>query len=337
MASTASTPQQQQQFTELTDYILPPLSNVDHANPFVKTAIVTTATLTSVLVYVMTQAFFVRVSPLYRNLRLKEKVFWNLAVVRSVFGVLCIVVGVWGIFCDTALNRDVVLATSPTSHVAADVTVGFFIFECLALTASDVYFRTFSHLLQVHHWISLVGFVVVLVTDAGHAFAVRGLTLEMTTPFSCLCWTLLKAGRERSLLWKANQFLLVHTFHLRNVVELMIWYVTYQNWDNVWAHMPLALFVTLYGQLVLVTFFMTPFWTLKKTRQLICPVDWNFESEEIDVDAPGQAQSQAQAQAQAQARSYNNGTVVVNGAVHSESVNGYPRLMNGSGSGIKEE
>ena len=105
--------------------------------------------------------------------------------------------------------------------------------------------------------------------------------VEMSTPFSALCWTLLKAGKERSLLWKVNQFLLVHSFHLRNVAEMLLWYITYRNWQNIWNHLPTALFVFVYGELVLVSFFLTPYWAYKKSKQMFCPVDWNFESTEV--------------------------------------------------------
>nr|KAG5706405.1 hypothetical protein BaRGS_033166 [Batillaria attramentaria] len=91
------------------------------------------------------------------------------------------------------------------------------------------------------------------------------------------------AGKERSVVWKANQFLLVHTFHLRSVVEYLFWYI-YQNWSHIWAHMLLSVFLALYVQLTLVSLMMTPYWTYKKTAQMINPVDWNFESKREGAD-----------------------------------------------------
>ncbi|KAL8604321.1 hypothetical protein ACOMHN_028084 [Nucella lapillus] len=268
--------------TKITDYIYPPplLTTLDFSFPSVKLTVLIAAVVTSILIYVMTQIVFTLTSSLYRNLRLKERVFWNLAVVRSCFGIFSIVSGLWAIFVDTVLSEDVVFATSPASHCVIIVAVGFFLFECLAVTASDVYFRTFSCLLQIHHWVALVGLLLAMTLEAGHAFGCQGLLLEMTTPFSCLCWTLLKANRQHTLLWKANQFLLLHTFHLRNAVEMKLWYLTWQNWGNVYANMPLPLFLVLYLQLAFITVFMTPYWTWKKSRQMFFPVDWNFEGED---------------------------------------------------------
>lgn len=213
----------------------------------------------------------------YRNLRTKEKIFWHLAIVRGVYGLFCIVVGIWAIFVDTELEKDVIFATTPTSYFAMTTTVGFFVFECSMITWSDIYYKQFNLLLNIHHWLSLVGYSLLMYQESPHFFGTRGLILEMSTPFSCLCWTLLKADMANTLLWKVNQFVLVHAFHLRSVVECMLWYFTYKHWDRVWDAMPLPMFIILYVQLFLVTFIMTPYWTYKKTVQMITPVDWNFE------------------------------------------------------------
>lgn len=213
----------------------------------------------------------------YRNLRIKEKIFWHLAIVRGVYGIFCIVIGVWALFIDTELVHDVVYATTPTSHFAMTTTVGFFIFECTMILWSDIYYQTFSVLLNIHHWLSLIGYSMIICLGSTHYFGTRGLILEMSTPFSCLCWTLLKADMANTFFWKANQFMLVHAFHLRSVMECNMWYVTYQHWEQISSTMPVSMFVLLYLQLTLVTFLMTPYWTYKKTVQMINPVDWNFE------------------------------------------------------------
>ena len=225
----------------------------------------------------------------YRNLTGKEKVFWNLAIVRGVYGLFCIVVGIWALFFDTELSKDVVYATSQTSYFALTVTIGFFTFECSMLLVMDIYYKTFNILLNIHHWLALIGYSLIMIIGSTHYFGANGLILEMSTPFSCLCWTLLKAGRAHTFLWKANQFLLVHTFHLRSVVECYIWYQTYQNWTRVWSAMPGVMFVVLYTQLVLVTFVMTPYWTYKKTVQMVNPIDWNFEDSERSKQMNGSA------------------------------------------------
>lgn len=229
----------------------------------------------------------------YRNLTGKEKVFWNLAIVRGVYGFFCIVIGVWAIFYDSELSKDVVFATSHTSYFALTVTIGFFTFECSMLLVMDMYYKTFNILLNIHHWLALIGYSLIMIVGSTHYFGTSGLILEMSTPFSCLCWTLLKAGKAHTLLWKANQFLLVHTFHLRSVVECFIWYQSYQHWTRIWSTMPGVMFAVFYIQLVLVTFVMTPYWTYKKTVQMINPIDWNFEDSEKTKQMNGNAKKTA--------------------------------------------
>ena len=261
----------------LVEHIHPSLATAAWDRLSVKATYISSAFGFFCVVYVISGALSAASTQAYRNLRTKEKIFWNLAVVRAVYGLFCIVFGTWAIFVDTELVNDVVFATTPTSHFAMTTTVGFFVFECAMILWSDIYYRQYNFLLNLHHWISLFAYSLLIYLGSTHFFGTRGLILEMSTPFSCLCWTLLKADLAHTFLWKANQFLLVHTFHLRSVAECAMWYWTYQNWDRIWAEMPLAMFAFLYTQLTLVTFVMTPYWTYKKTAQMINPVDWNFE------------------------------------------------------------
>ena len=122
-----------------------------------------------------------------------------------------------------------------------------------------------------------MSYTLAIKNQAVFGFGVKAITLELSTPFSCACFVLLKMGMERSMLWKANQILLVHTFHIRSMIECYMWYETYHNWGHIWANMPLGNFVTLYLSLVSVTFMMTPYWGWKKTQQLFNPVDWNHQ------------------------------------------------------------
>ncbi|KAK7102405.1 protein CLN8-like [Littorina saxatilis] len=299
---------------ELVAFIHHSLVSLDYSNVQVKVGVAAAGAIVFTALFFLLHVLFHLTTPVYSGLSLKHKVFWNLAVVRGVYGVFCTVVGSWAIFCHTGLEKDAVFATTPTSHLAMCVSVGFFVFECTAVTLSDVFFGNFSALLHVHHWLSLIGFIIVLRTDTGHTIGSKGLILEMSTPFSGVCWTLLRCGLEQGLLWKVNQFLLVHTFHLRSVAEVLLWYISWKNWDNIWANMPTSLFVVLYLELFLITVFMTPYWTYKKSRQMVCPVDWNFE-----VQAPSPVMS--------------NG-VVQNG--HESSVRGGAYAML-NGSNLKQE
>ncbi|KAK3103779.1 hypothetical protein FSP39_021841 [Pinctada imbricata] len=272
----------------LVEHLHPVLAEVDYRNGSTKIVFILSSFMFFLGVAVGT-SIFSSLTWTYRNLRAKEKLFWCLAVVRAVYGIFCTVAGIWAIFIDTELEKDVALGTSPSSYFCMTITVGFFLFECIAILISDIIYRKVSILLNIHHWISLLGFSTLMLTEGAHFFGTTGLILEMSTPFSAICWTVLKAGKADTFFWKANQFILVHTFHLRSVVECFLWYKTYQHWDRVWEAMPLPVFSFLYTQLVLVTFLMTPYWTYKKTQQMITPVDWNFEDSEQNKGRNGSA------------------------------------------------
>ena len=185
-----------------------------------------------------------------RRLRAKEKVFWCLAIARATFGFGASVVSIWFLFFDDLLRKDVVHANNVTTFMAIYVTVGFFTFECVALFSSNIYFRFFDPFLFTHHFLSLVGYCIAIAFDGkGHFFAVVGLLLEMTTPFSCFCWMLLKCEMTSLRIWKLNQMVLVHLFHCRTTLEGYFYYMYFSQWDNVREGMPLAISMTLLVQL----------------------------------------------------------------------------------------
>ena len=205
----------------------------------------------------------------------KEKVFWCMAFVRAVFGIVASFFGFWYLAVDDTLHHDVVNATCTSSHFAVCMCVGFFLFECTALFSSNIIFRTFDPFLAIHHSISLIGFGIAAYADKGHFFTTVALLLEMTTPFSCICWVLLKAKMAHLFIWKINQNVLVHLFHCRTTIEGYFLYKTYLQWENVSTNLPVGMIFVLIGGVSINFFVLTPYWTYKKMMQLSNPVDWN--------------------------------------------------------------
>lgn len=181
-------------------------------------------------------------------------------------------------FTHTNYTRDMVFGQTATGSFAMNVCLGFFLFECVALTASDIIFHSFSRLLHAHHIFCAIAAAVIIFWEAGYALVLLSLSLEMCTPFTAICWILLKSGMGNSKYWFINQIILIHTFHLRSVVECYIWWLTYKEWTIIWKTMPWMPFVTGYTALALITFIATPYWGYKKTLQLANPQDWNFQS-----------------------------------------------------------
>lgn len=199
-----------------------------------------------------------------------------MTIVRAIFGVFGTYTGVWALVFSDELNKDVANGHTYFSNVVLAVTAAFFLFECLMVTLTDLYYGGFQILVNIHHWLGLLNFSSGLIAGKMHFFGCGGLVLEMTTPFSAICWTLLKCNMSNLRIWKANQFLLVHLFHVRSVIEVYFWYVTYKNFSSIYNSIPTHLFVLMYTGLTMVTFVMTPYWTYRKTQQLINPFDFNF-------------------------------------------------------------
>jgi ceroid-lipofuscinosis protein 8 len=172
-----------------------------------------------------------------------------------------------------------VFASTDESWTFLTFLTGFFIFEELTLIYFDIKYGTFSKELHMHHFFSFVGYFCSIYYNRGHYYVIKGFLLEGSTPFSCICWCLLKLKLEKTKVWKINQWILIYVFHLRSVYEIWWWYEIYQNWDNIKQNLPLPYTVSMFAGLALVTFYLTPYWTYKKTVQFFHPTDWNAEVE----------------------------------------------------------
>ncbi|XP_007549198.1 protein CLN8 [Poecilia formosa] len=213
----------------------------------------------------------------YNALPAKEKVFWNLAATRAAFGIHSSVAGLRALTEESALSKDKVIGQEDWSWFHVLTATGFFVFENVALHSSSVVFRSFDLPLATHHFFALSGFAGAVVFDSqGHFLAMVTLLLEMSTPFTCISWMLLKAGWARTLFWRANQWVMIHMFHCRMVLTYYMWWVTLTHWERMNTHVALSQRLIFFSGLALLTFIINPIWTHKKTMQLLNPVDWNF-------------------------------------------------------------
>lgn len=213
----------------------------------------------------------------YRALVAKEKVFWNLAATRAVFGVQGSAAGLWALLVDPVLQADKTCGQQSWSWFHITTATGFFFFENVAVHLFNSLFRTFDWFLVLHHFFAFLGFLGLVVSlKAGHYLAMTTLLLEMSTPFTCISWMLLKAGQSNSLLWNVNQWLMVHMFHCRMVLTYHMWWVSLRHWAGLVACMYLPHLAFYMSGLGLLTLLINPYWTHKKTQQLLNPVDWNF-------------------------------------------------------------
>ncbi|KAG9493811.1 protein CLN8 [Eleutherodactylus coqui] len=215
----------------------------------------------------------------YRSLLAKEKVFWNLAATRAVFGVQCIGAGLCALLLDPVLLADQITGQQGWAFFTILIATGFFVFENLALHISHYVFWTFDILLAVHHFFAFIGyFGAVISSSAGHYLPMVTLLLEMSTPFTCISWMLLKAGWSQTLFWKVNQWIMIHMFHCRMVLTYHLWWVSLYNLERLLRSVSPLYVAFFFVGLTLVTLLLNPYWTYKKTQQLLTSADWNFES-----------------------------------------------------------
>ena len=256
-------------------YLFPQLEGTDVNSSATKVAIVGISFIVWSVVFIICYFVSYHFVTFRRYLSSKEKVFWCLAIIRALFGVVSTFFGVWYLAFDSTFYDDVVNTLTVSSFVGLHMGIGFFVLENVALYASSVLFHSFDRFLAIHHGLSLLGGSIVAYYGKGHYFAMIGLLLEITTPFSCICWLFIKAKMAHLRIWRINQLILVHLFHCRTTIEGYLFLKTYFQWDNIWNNMPLPIFILLYIQLVLQFFMLTPYWTYKKMMQLFNPVDWN--------------------------------------------------------------
>ncbi|XP_026165683.1 protein CLN8 isoform X2 [Mastacembelus armatus] len=228
-------------------------------------------------VFLLSHLLSVALFHTYNSLPAKEKVFWNLAATRAVFGIQSTVAGLRALTEDSLLFTDRVRGQENWSWFNVLTATGFFVFENVALHASNVLFWTLDLPLAAHHFFALSGYAGAVVWDSlGHFLPMVVLLLEMSTPFTCISWMLLKAGWAHTLFWKANQWVMIHMFHCRMVLTYYIWWVTLTHWEEINTHVALPPRLVFFIGLALLTLIINPIWTHKKTMQLLNPVDWNF-------------------------------------------------------------
>ncbi|XP_068577972.1 protein CLN8 [Cebidichthys violaceus] len=244
-------------------------------------------------IFLLSHLLSVALSRTYSSLIAKEKVFWNLAATRAVFGIQSTAAGLRALTEeDSALTRDRMRGQEDWSWFNVLTATGFFMFENVALHTSSVVFRSFDLPLATHHFFALSGFASLVVWDnSGHFLSMVTLLLEMSTPFTCISWMLLKAGWARTLFWRANQWVMIHSFHCRMVLTYYMWWVSLTHWGEFNAHLALPPRLLYFTGLVLLTFIINPIWTHKKTMQLLNPVDWNFGDRPAPLNGAPEGQS----------------------------------------------
>lgn len=73
---------------------------------------------------------------------------------------------------------------------------------------------------------------------------------------------------------------MIHMFHCRMVLTYHMWWVCFQHWEGLRRSLYTPHLLLFLVGLALLTAVLNPYWTNKKTQQLLKPVDWNFAHSE---------------------------------------------------------
>lgn len=169
--------------------------DLDYASWKIRSTLVVAGFVFYLGVFVVCHQLSSSLNATYRSLVAKEKVFWNLAATRAVFGVQSTAAGLWALLVDPVLQADKARGQQNWCWFHVATATGFFFFENVAVHLSSLFFRTFDLFLVVHHLFAFLGFLGSVVNlKAGHYLAMITLLLEMSTPFTCISWMLLKVS-----------------------------------------------------------------------------------------------------------------------------------------------
>jgi ceroid-lipofuscinosis protein 8 len=182
-------------------------------------------------------------------------------------------------FVDKRLSIDHTLASTDESWIFISVLTGFFLFEELSMIYFDLRYQTCSLELHVHHIFALIGFGFPAFYNVCHYYAAQLFMLQTGTPFSCISWCLLKLNYQQTKIWKINQWIVVYAYQSRTFYELWCWYTFYQDWEGIKQNIPWLYTAAVFLGLGIITVWLTPYWTYKKTSQFFSPGDWECRNE----------------------------------------------------------
>lgn len=169
--------------------------DLDYTSWKIRSTLVVAGFVFYVGVFVVCHQLSSSLNATYRSLVAREKVFWNLAATRAVFGVQSTAAGLWALLADPVLQADKARGQQNWCWFHVATATGFFLFENVAVHVSNVLFRTFDWFLVIHHLFAFLGFLGSVVNlRAGHYLAMITLLLEVSTPFTCVSWMLLKVS-----------------------------------------------------------------------------------------------------------------------------------------------
>jgi hypothetical protein len=104
--------------------------------------------------------------------------------------------------------------------------------------------------------------------DLNHHFCCFAFVLEIIAPFDHLNWYLLKAKKQKTMLWKANEHILMYLFQMRTGIEFIIIYEMCVYHDET-IKSPWCQLIMHISASIVFAFYLTPYWTYVVAKQFI--------------------------------------------------------------------
>ncbi|XP_074845015.1 protein CLN8-like [Carettochelys insculpta] len=218
----------------------------------------------------------------YRTLSAKQKVFWNMDITRALFAVQGCGAGLWALLIDPVFQADQVYSQQKWIWFHCLIAAGFFLLENVVAFSSNILFGVFNVFAVIHPLFAFGGLLGLMTNiKSGHYLPLMGLLLEMNAPSFCACRILLRIGYAKNLLWKTNQWVMVHILHCRMVLVYHMWWVYISSWNNVVENLGLPYFCVFFMGLSTLTLIFNPYWIYKSTQWLVRAVDWKIPNTSV--------------------------------------------------------
>eukprot|EP00049_Salpingoeca_infusionum_P009784 m.166568 g.166568 ORF g.166568 m.166568 type:complete len:355 (+) comp14442_c1_seq3:53-1117(+) len=206
-------------------------------------------------------------SSTYRRLPLRDQHRWNAGINRAFHGILLWILGTI-VLLEGLPEGGAVTGTSPLLLHTAAFSLGFFVFETRDSVTMYLAHNVQEEALIVHHMLGIALYFLTLSTQSYLYIACMVLVQELHAPFTHIGWILAKQGRDNTILWDINQYVLIFVWVVfREGCDLLVWIHIIANLPYGFLGGPfIPLAFILVGAIVL-TAYLNPWWLKLKIQQ----------------------------------------------------------------------
>eukprot|EP00056_Hartaetosiga_gracilis_P002162 m.51385 g.51385 ORF g.51385 m.51385 type:complete len:622 (+) comp10940_c0_seq1:163-2028(+) len=223
-------------------------------------------TLSSLLT-ILSGVFSRLLSKTYKSLNPLDQLRWNGGINRAAQGVILGIMGAKTFFDGVPEGGTVHGVNDSLLHIAS-FSLGFFVYELRDALNMLLAHNVKEESLLFHHFLGVLLYFLTLSTQSYLFLSCAVLVQELHSPFTHIGWMLAKQGRDNSILWDINQYVLIAVWLIfREGCDLFVWVHIITNLPYGFLGGPfIPLSFILCGTIVL-TMYLNPWWFRLKIRQ----------------------------------------------------------------------